>query len=102
MTKKIKLVPSLQAHWFEACKLYAEAIERYDEAAKIYAEDDKLFAKTRKLYAEGGKLQAKGNTNFSAAVAATNGPNTRVRWTGEGCTVGEGPNAKTYLFAEPL
>ena len=116
MTKKIKLVPSLQARWFELCKLRAETNKIYAETNKIYALADKLFAeggelrdkanklhdKANKLYAEGGKLRTKGSTSFLAAVAAANGPNTQVRWTGEGCTVGKGPDAKTYLFAEPL
>ena len=109
MTKKIKLVPSLQTHWFELCKLRAEGCKLgaegrklYDEADKRSAEAEKLYVEARKRRDEASKLYAKGDTNFLAAVITASGPNTQVHWTDKGCIVGEGPNAKTYLFAEPL
>ena len=102
MTKKIKLVPSLQAHWFELCKLYVEGRKLHAEGCKLYVEADNLYDKANKIYAEARKIHEEGESNFSAAVAAVSGPKTRVHWTRAGCTVGEGPDAKTYLFAEPL
>ena len=87
--------PSLQAHWFELCKLRAEGCKLGAEGRKLYDEADKRSA-------EAEKLHAKGDTNFLAAVITANGPRTRVHWIDEGCIVGKGPDAKTYLFEEPL